>query len=68
MSKRTQLNKGQSAVRKAIKKTLRGNFWVPTTNTTLRGRVYKNVKPVRFTPMEPLAAMIAKMARKKKKD
>ncbi len=66
MSKRTQENKGQSVQRKAQRVASRGNFWAPVTNTNPHGKVYKNVKPVRFTPMEPLVAAMAKMARKKK--
>lgn len=69
MSKRTELNKGQSVQRKAVRRASRGNFWVPTTNTNnanTHGKVYKNVKAVKFTGMTPQAYALAKLRRKKK--
>lgn len=66
MSKRTQQNKGQSTLRKAERVSSKGNFWVPTTTKSSGGKMYKSIKAVRFTPMQPMAAMIAKELRKQK--
>lgn len=66
MSKRTQQKKGQSTLRKVERVSSKGNFWVPTTTEASGGKVYRNVKAVRFTPMEPMAAAIARELRKQK--
>jgi len=67
MSARTKLNKGKAAAKKAFRRVQVGNYWAQITVVSSGEKVYKNLKKMKETKLDPVTAMILKEARKVKK-
>ena len=64
MSLRTKLNKGKAAARKAFRRVQIGNHWTQITVVSSGEKVYKNLKKMKETKLDPMIASILKEARK----
>jgi len=64
MSVRTKLNKGKAAAKKAFRRVQVGNYWAQITVVSSGEKVYKNLKKMKETRLDPMVAAILKEARK----